>query len=267
MDTPPLPSPSFPAYTNHLEILRDKSESTAKVLCIIFGLLLLVGLMCTGIGLVLLLISLFVFIFKFALAARLKANGVLVTAQQWPELHQIIEQSQAKLGISGAKAYIVQDSAFNAYAMRAAGRDFVVLNSGAVDTLLRKGRIDDLRFLVGHECGHVAFGHLGFTGGFLPMFAELIFPLYAWYRRCQERSADRAGLWCAGNRVDAHRSIATLAGGAEMGSRIDINGIAAQWHEIRDEFWVRYTMFYSPYPHLCDRILLVHSAADELRLP
>lgn len=45
----------------------------------------------------------------------------------------------------------MQDSTFNAFATRLAGRGFVILNSGAVDTLLRKGKMDDLKFLVGHE--------------------------------------------------------------------------------------------------------------------
>ena len=95
----------------------------------------------------------------------------------------------------------------------------------------------------------------------------MIYPLYAWYRRCQERSADRCGLWCAGNRADAHRSIAVLAGGSEMGARLDINAVSTQWNEIRDETWIMISRYYSEYPHTVERIILVHQAADELRLP
>ena len=155
----------------------------------------------------------------------------------------------------------------SAFATRIGGRNFVVLNSGAVDTLLRKEKIEDLKFLVGHECGHVALGHVGFWGGTAARLAALIYPLHAWYRRCQERSADHCGLWCAGNRADAHRSIAVLAGGSEMGSRLDILTAATQWSEIRDETWIMISRFYSEYPHTMERILLVHQAADELRIP
>ena len=137
----------------------------------------------------------------------------------------------------------------------------------SVNTLLRKGKLEDLKFLVGHECGHVAMGHVSFWGGTVPHLASLIYPLYAWYRRCQERSADRCGLWCAGNRADAHRSIAVLAGGSEMGSRLDINAVSTQWNEIRDETWIMISRYYSEYPHTVERIILVHQAADELRLP
>lgn len=198
---------------------------------------------------------------------RLKGGAVQVTPQSWPELHAIIEESRALLGVAETKTYIIQDNSFNAFATRLAGRNFVVLNSGAVDTLLRKGKVEDLKFLVGHEFGHVGLGHLSFWGGTIPRLASLFFPLYAWYRRCQERSADRCGLWCAGNRNDAHRSIAVLAGGSEMGSRLDITTVLAQWNEVKDETWIMISRYYSEYPHTMERIILVHQGADELRLP
>jgi len=266
MNTPPaIPVPS---YVNPIDNLRDRSEGTAKILCLVLGILGTVGLLCTGIGLIILALLLFGWILSFLTAAMIKGGAVQVTPQSWPELNAIVEESKAKLGLTEANAYVVQDSVFNAFATRLAGRSFIVLNSGAVDTLLRKGKIEDLKFLIGHECGHVAMGHVSFWGGVVPRICELlIYPLYAWYRRCQERSADRCGLWCAGNRADAHRSISVLAGGSEMGSRLDINAVAAQWNSVRDEAWIAIARFFSEYPHTTERIILVHQAADELRLP
>jgi len=265
MNTPP-PMP-VPSYVNPIDNLRDRSEGTAKILCLALGILGTIGLLCTGIGFIILALLLFGWILSFLTAAMIKGGAVLVTPQSWPELNAVVEESKAKLGLTDAKAYVLQDSTFNAFATRLAGRGFIVLNSGAVDTLLRKGKIEDLKFLVGHECGHVAMGHVSFWGGTVPHIASLIYPLYAWYRRCQERSADRCGLWCAGNRADAHRSIAVLAGGSEMGIRLDINAVSAQWIEIRDETWIMISRYYSEYPHTMERIILVHQAADELRLP
>jgi len=266
MNTPP-PMP-MPSYVNPIDNLRDRSEGTAKILCLVLGILGTIGLLCTGIGFVILALLILGWILSFYTAAMIKGGAVLVTPQSWPELNAIVEESKAKLGLTEAKAYVVQDSVFNAFATRLAGRSFVVLNSGAVDTLLRKGKIEDLKFLVGHECGHVAMGHVSFWGGVVPRICELLIqPLYAWYRRCQERSADRCGLWCAGNRADAHRSISVLAGGSEMGSRLDINAAASQWNSVRDEAWITIARFFSEYPHTTERIILVHQAADELRLP
>jgi Zn-dependent protease with chaperone function len=218
-------------------------------------------------GIIVLVLSFIYWIVTFVVAAHIKGGAIQVTAKSWPELNAIVDEAKNKLGVSDAKAYVIQDSVFNAFATRLAGRNFVVLNSGAIDTLLRKGKIEDLKFLVGHECGHVAMGHVGFWNTSFAHLGAIIYPLYAWYRRCQERSADRCGLWCAGNRTDAHTSIAVLAGGSEMGSRLDINAVSAQWNEVRDETWIMIARYYSEYPHTLERILLVHQAADELRLP
>ncbi len=264
----PPPAIPIPSYANPIDNLRDRSEGTARTLCLVFGIILFIALLCAGgIGIAILMIGFFTWVLSFLAAARLKGGAVLITPQSWPELHSLVEEAKAKLGVSDAKAYVAQDNAFNAFATRLAGRNYVVLNSGAVDTLLRKGKLEDLKFLVGHECGHVALGHVSFWGGTVPHLASLIYPLYAWYRRCQERSADRCGLWCAGNRADAHRSIAVLAGGSEMGARLDINAVSTQWNEIRDETWIMISRYYSEYPHTVERIILVHQAADELRLP
>lgn len=266
METPPNLPP--PAFANPLDSLRDRSEATARTLCLVLGIMLMVGLICAGgIGLVILALSFVSWVLGFLVAARLKGGAVQVTERSWPELHAIFTEAKNRLGMPEAKAYVIQDNAFNAFAARFGGRNFVVLNSGAVDTLLRKGRLEDLKFLVGHECGHVALGHVSFWGGAVPRLASMIYPLHAWYRRCQERSADRCGLWCAGNRADAHRSIAVLAGGSEMGSRLDLQSVAIQWNEVRDETWIMISRYYSEYPHTMERILLVNQAADELRLP
>ena len=267
MSTPPPPIP-LPSYVNAIDNLRDRSESTARNLCIGLGILFAIALACTVFaGIIVLVLSFIYWIVTFVVAAHIKGGAIQVTAKSWPELNAIVDEAKNKLGVSDAKAYVIQDSVFNAFATRLAGRNFVVLNSGAIDTLLRKGKIEDLKFLVGHECGHVAMGHVGFWNTSFAHLGAIIYPLYAWYRRCQERSADRCGLWCAGNRTDAHTSIAVLAGGSEMGSRLDINAVSAQWNEVRDETWIMIARYYSEYPHTLERILLVHQAADELRLP
>ena len=155
MNTPPVIS--VPSYLNPLDNLRDRSEGTARTLCIIFGIISLIALMCAGgIGFIILLGAFFGWILTYFLAAQIKGGAVLISPQSWPELHAIVEEAKSKLGVADAKAYVLQDNAFNAFATRFAGRNFIVLNSGAVDTLLRKGKIEDLKFLVGHECGHVA---------------------------------------------------------------------------------------------------------------
>jgi Zn-dependent protease with chaperone function len=270
---PPLPPPSpLPRQTipiaNPLENLRDRSEPFAKGVCLAISGIVLLVLLATGGIFFLLPVLLAQWVSSFLFAASLKGGAVLIGPHSWPELNKIVEETKAKLNIREASAYIIQDTMFNAFATRLAGRNFIVLNSGAVDALLNKGKLEDIKFLVGHECGHVALGHVNFLGGVLPSLClYFAYPVYAWYRRCQERSADRCGLWSAGNRADAHRSVAVLVGGSEMGSRLSVHAMTDQWNAVRDELWITIVRFLSEYPHTTERVILLHQAADELGLP
>jgi Zn-dependent protease with chaperone function len=267
LSPPPLPHQTIPV-ANPVENLRDGNEQFAKGVCLtISGIVLLVLLVSGGIFF-LLPVLLAQWMFSFLFAASLKGGAVLIGPHSWPELDKIVEEAKAKLNIREASAYIIQENIFNAFATRLAGRNFIVLNSGAVDTLLNKGKLEDLKFLVGHECGHVALGHVNFLGGVLPSLCMYFaYPVYAWYRRCQERSADRCGLWSAGNRADAHRSVAVLVGGSEMGSRLSVQAMTEQWNTVRHELWITIARFLSEYPHTTERVILLHQAADDLRLP
>ena len=267
LSKPPNPVIGAPPQLQPADRLRDQNEGLAKGLCLGVGGVIALVLLLTGVGLTFLPWIFFAWAFSFLSAAILKANAVLISPHSWPELNALVEEAKAKLNLGEVSAFVAQDSVFNAFATRLAGRNFIVLNSGAVDALLRKGRLEDLKFLVGHECGHVALGHVNLLGGLVPRLCALFFyPLYAWYRRCQERSADRCGLWCAGNRADAHRSIAVLAGGSEMGSRLNRHAADEQWNLVRDEFWIGFARFVSEYPHTTERIALIHRGADELGL-
>lgn len=263
MSLPP-PLPNAFAQDLSLEALRDRSESTALTVNLVFALLLL-PLFCL-LSLYVVPLMLLLWISSYAQAARLKANSVKVSAAQFPEVHAALERCRERLGNPELEAYVVQDSTFNAFAARLTSRNFVVLHSGSVDAILRRGDHEHLMFLLGHECGHVAFGHVGFLRGTLVMITAILPPLHAWYRRCQERSADRAGLWACGSRERAVRGLATLAAGAELGPKVNLPEIRRQWEAIRGEFWVKRSAFYSSYPHLIERIVLVDQAADELRV-
>jgi len=252
--------------TGSLENLRDGGETAALVLCCAIGILILIPLLFTPFGWWIVLIAAFGIFGRYIMAANIKANGIKVTSEQFPELNAAVEHCRQRLGRPETDVYVIQDSSFNAFATRLAFRNYVVLNSGAVDAVLLKGDAEQLQFLVGHEFGHVQFGHVGFLRGMLPTLGLFIPPLHAWYRRCQERTADRAGLWACGTRAKAQRALSTLAGGAELGPKVNFAAIQTQWTSVSGEFWVMFSRFWSDYPHLTERIVLVDRAANDLGL-
>ena len=95
---------------------------------------------------------------------------------------------------------------------------------------------DQLKFVIGHELGHLALGHvvyhtainlMGIAGGMLPLVGPVIdktlsFPLNAWSRR-SEISADRAGLICCGDVHTAKQALFRLEAGFMDISDIDVD--------------------------------------------
>ena len=121
--------------------------------------------------------------------------------------------------------YVIQSPIVNAMAI---GRDrpFVVVTTGLVNL----NDEEELRWVIGHELGHILSGHavyrtmllillrLAARAAFLPIalaLTAIIWGLEEWFRK-SELSCDRAGL-LAGQDLDASRRVLMkLAGGAQL---------------------------------------------------
>jgi Zn-dependent protease with chaperone function len=118
---------------------------------------------------------------------------------------------------------------------------FVVVTSGMVDLL----DDDELRFVLGHELGHVQSGHAVYTTMLLRLLAMsgawswipfgalgmrvLIAALYEWQRK-SELSSDRAGLLATQDPAAAQRCHMKLAGAGHLAD-LDITAFRAQGDE------------------------------------
>jgi hypothetical protein len=197
-------------------------------------------------------------------AARVRGNAILVSAEHWPELHALVQESQARLGLHDLKAYVVQDLVLEQAGMRLGGDDCLLLRASMVDAALSRGDLDVLRFHIGRKCGQIAFGHYRWSSNSLATLARIIYPLYAWYRRCQERSADRAGLWVAGHRQLAHHGLAVLAAGVQIGGHLTPAAARAQIRETKHGLWVRLVGWHTERVFYPQRIVNLDDAAKEL---
>lgn len=197
-------------------------------------------------------------------AARVRGNAILVSAEHWPELHALVEVSQARLGLRGLKAYVVQDLVLEKAGMRLGGDDCLLLRSSMVDAALTRGDLDVLRFHIGRKCGQIAFGHYRFSSNTLAAVGFLVYPVYAWYKRCQERSADRAGLWVAGHRRLAHQGLAVLAAGVQIGGRLNPASARTQLRETKHGLWITLVSWHTDRVFYPQRIVNLDDAAKEL---
>jgi Zn-dependent protease with chaperone function len=168
-------------------------------------------------------------------------SAVRVDHRQFARVYQAHMEAAAALDVRDLPdVYVYADPVPRAMAI-GLDQPFIVLTSGMVDLLDE----DELRFVVGHELGHVLSGHalyttmltrlLTMTGAWswVPFGAlglrALVAALFEWQRKA-ELSGDRAGLLATQDPAAALRVHMKLAGGGHLDD-LDITAFRAQGDE------------------------------------
>jgi Zn-dependent protease with chaperone function len=188
-----------------------------------------------------LLAKLFGLINERALRLTYLAGAVKVSERQFPHIHALVRDGSYILDLPDVpEVYVMQSPLVNAMAI---GRDkpFIVITTGMVNLHDE----EELRWVVGHELGHILSGHavyrtmllilirLSLRIAWMPIgylgLRAIIWGLEEWFRK-SELSCDRAGL-LAGQDVDAaRRALMKLAGGAQL-SELNPDAFREQAHE------------------------------------
>ena len=167
--------------------------------------------------------------------------AVRVDNRQFPGVHQRFVEAATTLDVRAVpELYVVADPVPRSMAI-GLDQPFVVVTSGMVDLL----DDDELRFVLGHELGHVQSGHAVYTTMLLRLLAMsgawswipfgalgmrvLIAALYEWQRK-SELSSDRAGLLATQDPAAAQRCHMKLAGAGHLAD-LDITAFRAQGDE------------------------------------
>lgn len=261
----PAPIPSLNQST-----LRDAKEGIAFKWLVFFSIVLWLAailwvVFSLGIALVIIgVMALARYIAGLFAAAYIKTNAVEVTERQFPEIHTIANNFALRIGMPLPTIYVMQAGAWNSVAMRLAGKQFVVLFSGAIDSLLLKGSMTQVAWLVGHELGHHFAGHLNFWRHITAELGSWFIWVGLWYKRRCELTCDRYGLACANNVSESLRAVCNMAVGAQLASEVDIEQAISQWNKHRLEFFVKYRTMYSTHPHTLWRMEELVKAAREM---
>ena len=157
------------------------------------------------------------------------ASARKVTEQDQPELHRSACLCAERLGIVLPSLYLLPESSrLLAYTFGTSEDPTLVLGA----SLAEKLRPEELRFVIGHECGRVQSGHVVYMTAlyYLQTAANqfvrwIVTPavaaLRAWGRRA-EVSADRAGLICSGELTPSVAALCRmLQGAAELPAALD----------------------------------------------
>ena len=154
------------------------------------------------------------------------AGAVKVSERQFPHIFELVRDGSYVLDLPDVPdCFVVQSPIVNAMAL-GKDRPFIVITTGMVNLY----DPEELRWVVGHELGHVLSGHAVYRTMLLWLITlatriawtpiglgiqAIVWGLEEWFRK-SELSCDRAGL-LAGQDVDAgRRALMKLAGGAQL---------------------------------------------------
>jgi len=128
---------------------------------------------------------------------------------------------------------------------------------------------DELRFVVGHELGHVRLGHTtlnslvgGMAGIPSPFVASAVLTTaFLWWNRACEFSADRAGLLACGNPSKAVSALVKLAAGDRPTSRTEYERVVRTIEQEDDHALASLGEALSSHPMMVRRIGELHEYA------
>jgi len=230
------------------------------VLWLFFALILVIELttkpadgittLCYGVG-----FALFALISSALYRAHAYGHFVLLGPDQFPHLHRMVEEGAATLGLGAAPIGFLYNSngLVNAFARRILGGRFIFLTSALVEL----DTDPQVKFVIGHELGHHAAGHLNWFKNFLKLPAHLVPFLAPAYSRGRELTCDRIGAYLTEDRDACRSALQMLACGCRrLNSTMSCDAFEAQ-EKLVPGFTGWLSLIFSHYPRTTQRVIAV----------
>ena len=253
--------------SNIVKTLRTTKEKTYGLLMIVLGVVLwpmvLLGVLAglgspqaapiVGVYLFYgLLIWLFLFISGIAYRATAFGNMLLLSPQQFPKLHAMVVEGAQALGMSKPPQTFLYNSngLINAFARRVLGGRYVFLTSALVEATSD----EQVRFVIGHELGHHAAGHLNPWLNTVKLPAYLVPFLQPAYSRAREYTCDSIGAHLANDLPVSRASLMMLGCGCRrLNETMSCEAFMAQERLVPPVFGFL-TEIYRSHPRLTRRV-------------
>ena len=185
-----------------------------------------------------------------------RAQGVRITPEQFPEVYDMWQTMATALRMKRVpELYTVNgDGVLNAFAACVPGfRYFSTVNSDILEACLRNQDWETLKFILGHELGHMKLGHvtwwwlLTFMGNLSGIKYILGLPL----GRAKEYSCDKIGHTFAAD--NAYKGLTMLGAGKHLYNQLNTQAHLEESTERRG-FWMTVSNFFSTHPIINWRI-------------
>lgn len=229
-------------------------------LLIFLGISKIEGREAAGFGALVFYAILFGLFYLFsALAFRANAMGnmILVSQNQFPHLQEMVTDGSRKLGLTKIPEAFVYNSngLFNAFARQVFGRRYLMLTSD----LLEATNDRQVRFVIGHELGHHAAGHLNFFLFVLRLPARIVPFLHSAYSRQCEYTCDRLGYFVSRDAGDSCSAIQMLGCGCgRLNEHMSVDAFVQQEQQV-PPVWGFLTELVRSHPRLTRRVIAIRA--------
>jgi Zn-dependent protease with chaperone function len=165
------------------------------------------------------MIFIFVIFQKIYMVAYLKGNGIQISEDQFPEIYSEYLKMANELGMKKVPTLFLtqQGGMLNAFAIRFSGRNYIAIYSDIFSLISTD--IDAVKFVLGHELGHVKRHHM--SKRFWTFPSSIIPFLTAAYSRSCEYTCDNIGNEFTSN--NSLNGLLVLAAGKELYKKINID--------------------------------------------
>ncbi|MFI1996390.1 M48 family metallopeptidase [Actinoplanes sp. NPDC020271] len=222
-----------------LPYLPDRLENTGWATAVrsaFIGLLLLVPILV---------------IIRETQRASVRGTAVELSPHQYGELYKTADDFAHRLGLPRRPTIYLANGngTLNAFAAQATGHDYVVLSNELFANLQQNNR-EGLRFILGHELGHIRLHHVSLWYQLSVAYSEKIPVLGPTLSRLREYSCDRHGAHLCPNGASG---LVLLASGRHTEHTTDVQQLIRQGQALHG-FWVELAQLPQSHPFTVRRI-------------
>jgi Zn-dependent protease with chaperone function len=183
--------------------------------------------------------------------ASIRASAVQLSPAQYPDLYATVESFGATLGLRRRPDLFLANGngTLNAFAAQAAGHDYVVV-ANELFVNLYDGNREGLRFILGHEVGHIRLHHVSFWYQLSVAYSQVIPLLGPALSRLREYSCDRHGAYLE---PGGATGLVLLASGRYTQNSVNVEELLRQAHAAHG-FWVGLAMLPRSHPFTVRRL-------------
>jgi Zn-dependent protease with chaperone function len=183
--------------------------------------------------------------------ASVRGTPVEQSPRQFPELYETAEEFARALGLRRRPVIYLANGngTLNAFAAQATGYDYVVIANELFANLYNNNR-EGLRFILGHEMGHIRLHHVGLWYNLSIAYSQHIPLLGPALSRLREYSCDRHGAYLS---PDGARGLVLLASGRYTENDVNIEELIRQGQHLHG-FWTGLAQLPQSHPFTVRRL-------------